>query len=220
MPHALVSTRTQYIPCGLGNALTVLKANYQLTTYGMSCCLTGFKDVEPECIETPYTRSDIDVTTRQRCRVYVGYVRHYQRYDLCSALALVLCVRSSAGTQSTQDRTEDNLVETASGKETEAASSHRSFTRIDDAEQLVSELRVISAQNKKIILKVKGDNWRRFVDKDDPWGKSLGFAVARKGQPISVVFAHYVTWHDCASYNPVAEGGKLSKRELSSWGMK
>jgi hypothetical protein len=86
----------------------------------------------------------------------------------------------------------------------------------DDAEQLASELRVISAQYKKLILKVKEDNWRRFVgeNKDDPWGQVFKICRGRKQATelgcLRSGGRQYVTWHDCAgvllrNFFPVSE---------------
>lgn len=86
----------------------------------------------------------------------------------------------------------------------------------DDAEQLASELRVISAQYKKLILKVKEDNWRQFVgeNKDDPWGRVFKICRGRKRTTdlgcLRSGDRQCVTWHDCAgvllrNFFPVSE---------------
>ncbi|EDW38644.1 GL18200 [Drosophila persimilis] len=52
----------------------------------------------------------------------------------------------------------------------------------DAAEELVHALRISSAQYKKLILRSKEDNWRRFVgeNRDDPWGHVYRICRGRK----------------------------------------
>lgn len=86
----------------------------------------------------------------------------------------------------------------------------------DAAEELVLALRISSAQYKKLILRSKEDNWRRFVgeNRDDPWGHVYRICRGRKKSTeigcLRTDGRLVATWHDCAgvllrNFFPVAE---------------